>query len=238
MIIKSRLDYAYEYTPKCHRLLDVGCDKGFFTIKYLRKANKVYAIDPSHESICLARKNSKKIIFKIAFAEKIPFPDSFFDVVVITDAFEHVNNEKKTISEIYRVLKPGGKLIFSVPYKGLFRFLDSFNMKFYFPRFYKWFKGKEYNPNIYEEAPWHRHYSLKEIDKFFNNKFRIIKLHRGGLFIFPLSCLISDSIYWKIKKMPKIILRIHDFFSNLDYSIDYKSFAYHTIIKAQSQKSK
>lgn len=46
----------------------------------------------------------------------MPFPDNSFDAVFLIEVLEHVHNPPKALNEIYRVLKPGGKLIFSVPF--------------------------------------------------------------------------------------------------------------------------
>ena len=46
----------------------------------------------------------------------MPFPDNSFDAVFLIEVLEHVHNPPKALSEIYRVLKPGGNLIFSVPF--------------------------------------------------------------------------------------------------------------------------
>ncbi len=46
----------------------------------------------------------------------MPFPDNSFDLVFLIEVLEHVHNPPKALSEIYRVLKPGGTLIFSVPF--------------------------------------------------------------------------------------------------------------------------
>jgi ubiquinone/menaquinone biosynthesis C-methylase UbiE len=239
MEIKGRLDYALEYVPNCSRLLDIGCDYADFTESYLKKAKKVYAVDPNRRVIAEARKRHKKIIFGAAPAEKLPFGDSFFDVVVLTDVFEHVQDEKKTLQEAYRVLRPGGIMVFSVPNKGLFRFIDAFNMKFYFPGLYRWFKGKSYDPGIYKEAPWHRHYSLDELKRSFEGSFRIEKYHRAGLFIWPVFWLIDASLYWKLfKTTPAPLKKAHNLISDIDYSIPYGPAAYHIILRAKSLKKR
>ncbi len=46
----------------------------------------------------------------------MPFPDNNFDSVFLMEVLEHVHDPHKAISEIYRVLKPGGTLVFSVPF--------------------------------------------------------------------------------------------------------------------------
>jgi SAM-dependent methyltransferase len=46
----------------------------------------------------------------------LPFPDNLFDTVISIDVLEHVADSSKFISEIYRVLKPNGKVILSTPF--------------------------------------------------------------------------------------------------------------------------
>lgn len=53
--------------------------------------------------------------FKLAYGEKLPFRDNFFDYIVSTDTFEHVQDINKTVNECYRVLKPNGKLLVMFP---------------------------------------------------------------------------------------------------------------------------
>jgi len=237
MIIKGRLDYALDYVPSCERLLDIGCDYGDFTEEYFKKAKKVYAVDPNKKVIAEARKNHRKAEFRVAAAEKLPFKSSFFDVVVLTDVLEHVRDEKKAIGEIFRVLKPGGIMVLSVPHRGLFQFIDAFNMKFYFPRLYRWFKAESFNPKIYQEAPWHRHYSIDELKRIFKEKFEIERWHRGSLFIWPLLWLVDASLYWKLfGKTPKLLKNIHNFISNIDYTLSYGPLAYHLVLRARSLK--
>ncbi|MEQ8193095.1 MAG: class I SAM-dependent methyltransferase, partial [Rhodospirillales bacterium] len=45
----------------------------------------------------------------------LPFDDCSFDFVLATDIIEHVENDKQALAEIYRVMKPGGYAIISVP---------------------------------------------------------------------------------------------------------------------------
>lgn len=46
--------------------------------------------------------------------ENIPFPDEFFDAVFCSNALDHVEDPKKTVEEIHRVLKKGGYFILTV----------------------------------------------------------------------------------------------------------------------------
>jgi ubiquinone/menaquinone biosynthesis C-methylase UbiE len=50
-----------------------------------------------------------------AAAEEIPFPGGYFDRVIMVDAFHHVISQKKTVAELWRVLKPGGRMVIEEP---------------------------------------------------------------------------------------------------------------------------
>lgn len=51
----------------------------------------------------------------VGSADNIPLPDNSFDSVVCTQVFEHLEYPEKSASEIYRVLKPGGHLLVTIP---------------------------------------------------------------------------------------------------------------------------
>lgn len=50
--------------------------------------------------------------------DSIPRPDSYYDVVLLTQVLEHVPNPSSVLDEVQRILKPGGKLLLSVPLNG------------------------------------------------------------------------------------------------------------------------
>lgn len=98
------------------RILDVGCNYGEIE-KFLSAQNQVYAIDTDKSAIALAKKITKSANFKLASATDIPYPNNHFDVILCLSVLEHIKNDKKAISEIKRVLKPGGELILTIPNK-------------------------------------------------------------------------------------------------------------------------
>jgi O-antigen biosynthesis protein len=101
------------------RVLDLGCGTGYgsdFLIKKY-KPKGINAIDISAQAIEYANKNfiDNNLSFLIASAEKIPFENESFDIVICYELIEHVNNYLIVFDEIRRVLKEDGILIISTP---------------------------------------------------------------------------------------------------------------------------
>ena len=95
-------------------ILDAGCGTGGLSVK-LAALGSVSAIDASPEAIKFARRRG--IAAKLASVEKIPYPSRQFDVVTCIDVIYHkqVKDDVGALSEIRRVLKPGGVLVLRVP---------------------------------------------------------------------------------------------------------------------------
>ncbi len=99
------------------KVLDIGIGSGLNIPFYNSdKIDKVIGIDPSHELIDLAKdlvNNSQTSIkLVIGSAESIPYPDNFFDTVLVTYTMCTIHNVVAANKEMWRVLKDDGKLIF------------------------------------------------------------------------------------------------------------------------------
>ena len=51
-----------------------------------------------------------------ADAENLPFIDQSIETVILFDVLEHINNGEKALRDIYRVLKPGGRVLIQIPF--------------------------------------------------------------------------------------------------------------------------
>jgi len=99
------------------KVLDIGIGSGLNIPFYnSNKIDKVIGIDPSHELIELAKElaNDSKasIELVIGSAESIPYPDNFFDTVLVTYTMCTIPNVAIANKEMWRVLKDDGRLIF------------------------------------------------------------------------------------------------------------------------------
>ena len=99
------------------KVLDIGIGSGLNIPFYNSdQIDKVIGIDPSHELIELAKKlaNDSKasIELVIGSAESIPYPDNFFDTVLVTYTMCTIPNVEIANKEMWRVLKDDGRLIF------------------------------------------------------------------------------------------------------------------------------
>ena len=99
------------------KVLDIGIGSGLNIPFYnSNKIDRVIGIDPSHELISLAKglaNDSKASIeLVIGSAESIPYPDNFFDTVLVTYTMCTIPNVEIANKEMWSVLKDDGRLIF------------------------------------------------------------------------------------------------------------------------------
>jgi demethylmenaquinone methyltransferase / 2-methoxy-6-polyprenyl-1,4-benzoquinol methylase len=106
------------------RILDIACGTGTSTLPLAKSGATVIGVDFSPEMIAEAGKKHPKIEFRHADAMKLPFGDDEFDAVTISFGLRNVQDPKQALAEMYRVLKPGGRVVvceFSKPPRALLR---------------------------------------------------------------------------------------------------------------------
>jgi 2-polyprenyl-6-hydroxyphenyl methylase/3-demethylubiquinone-9 3-methyltransferase len=113
---KKILDARYTSGYVGKEALDVGCGGGFLSEELSRLGLSVTGVDPSGESIGVAREHAAQgglsIDYRVSCGEKLPFADESFDMVFCCDVLEHVSDLGRVVSEISRVLRPGGIFFF------------------------------------------------------------------------------------------------------------------------------
>jgi len=100
--------------PSSGPFLDAGGGTGRVAQFMNGKASQVIVADPSVKMLVQAR--SKPEIFGVCSpSEELPFPDGYFHRVIMVDALHHVLDQTQTANELWRVLKPGGRLVIEEP---------------------------------------------------------------------------------------------------------------------------
>ncbi len=102
------------------RVLDAGCGEGRNLVYLLRERFEVFAIDANPDAVLRVRQLSKALgtnlpegNFQVGPVERMPFPDDCADVVICSAVLHFARDEKQfrsMLSELWRVLKPGGML--------------------------------------------------------------------------------------------------------------------------------
>jgi SAM-dependent methyltransferase len=105
-------------------VLDVGCGSGYLLRKAAGRAWLALGVDLDEDRLRAARDgllhaerpNCGLIEFAVADGRRLPFADASFDRIICTETLEHVEDVGQTLRELARVLRPGGRLAFSVPH--------------------------------------------------------------------------------------------------------------------------
>ena len=95
------------------KILDAGCGTGLLA-KKLGEFGDVVGVDIDKQAVFYSKKRGVKV--KKASVNRLPFASKIFDIVTCMDVLYHKRvNDKKALSEMYRVLKPGGIFLLRVP---------------------------------------------------------------------------------------------------------------------------
>ncbi len=171
-------------------VLDIACGEGYGSSLLSASARFVTGIDIDNTVIAHASQKYKKdnLLFKRGSVENIPFEDAHFDVVVSFETLEHVSGHTSMLSEIKRVMKPGGLLILSTPNKKSYSDLYDYKNPFHKKELY-----------------------LQELEKLLNEHFIFYSIHYQSIHTASLiinssgnSLKLYEGDYHKIRTMDTI----------------------------------
>lgn len=121
-----------ELNPKLgEKIIDLGCGTGYylFLLSNLYTNLDLYGFDNDQKAMQEAEEilSSKNIKFVTGDLHKMPFEENSFNKVVMSEVLEHVENDQQVLKETFRILKPGGLLVVSIPSKNFPFLWDPFN---------------------------------------------------------------------------------------------------------------
>lgn len=93
------------------KILDIAAGTGTSSMALKRPGVHVIAADFSKGMLEAGKKRYPELEFQFADAMNLPFKDAEFDVVTMSFGLRNVQDRNKALTEFYRVLKPGGRLV-------------------------------------------------------------------------------------------------------------------------------
>lgn len=111
--IRARLSEALKVAKG--RTLDIGCQHGGYSYNLREQGCDVTAIDISLSYIKKAKKRVQNVDYSQADAGSLPFKDSVFDTVILSEVLEHVADPEVVVKEVFRILKNNGIVYVTVP---------------------------------------------------------------------------------------------------------------------------
>jgi ubiquinone/menaquinone biosynthesis C-methylase UbiE len=121
MAIKNRDQTIFDWIPPRDemRILDCACGRGFYLNMYRHVSRcKLVGLELEADIIRKAKQNVghlPDITLTRGNIYHLPFPDSYFDGVILSEILEHIDDDVAGLREVRRVLKPGGVVAITVP---------------------------------------------------------------------------------------------------------------------------
>lgn len=115
----ARQHFAVRQCRAGQRVLNIGVGVGLLEYLALQNNVDIHSLDPDAETINRLRQQlaiGDKA--QVGYAQKIPFETDYFDAVIMMEVIEHLEAGilERSLEEVFRVLKPGGRLLLSTPY--------------------------------------------------------------------------------------------------------------------------
>src|SRR5262245_40133292 len=108
---KWRARMARPWIPDGARVLDIGCHQGEFLASLGDRIGPSVGLDPLTEPQTAPRYR----LLRQLFTPPTEFPDESFDAVVMLATLEHIRDKEPLARECWRLLRPGGRIIITVP---------------------------------------------------------------------------------------------------------------------------
>lgn len=96
--------------------LDLGSDNGTISWLFRSLGGTWSSADLGEETTTMIRRMVGERVFELDDA-RLPFENTSFDLIVVVDLLEHVENDREMLQEIARCLKPGGRAVLNLPHR-------------------------------------------------------------------------------------------------------------------------
>lgn len=179
-------------------ILDVGCGSGWVAEKLSSRGKKIISLDisklnPQRAKNHFPDENHHPLV---ADSFHLPFKNNSLDCVIAAEIIEHVINPKNFINELFRVIKEGGRLIISTPYKEKIKYYLCIHCN--------------------KKSPVNAH--LHSFDEnILRNLYKGEELKHFYFMIFGNKALIYLRTHILLKYLPLILWRLIDWFANKIY---------------------
>ncbi len=120
--------------PDRARVLDAGCGNGIESGPYSERL-EVYGVDYQPGYVAYCRASYPLGHFTVGELSRLDFPDAHFDLIVMNQVIEHLEDPPQVVAELARVLRPGGQLLVSTPN------YDTLGWRLVENTYHRWFVG-------------------------------------------------------------------------------------------------
>lgn len=133
LLYQEKVKFVLSLLPSLpEAALDVGSSAGGLSVALAQHGIPVQGIEPSLPGVDVSRQRAARLglsnaFFRQGVGEELPFENASFDFVISLAVLEHVQDVPAVVSEVFRVLKPGGHAYFEVP-NNLFPFEGHYKM--------------------------------------------------------------------------------------------------------------
>lgn len=170
------------------RTLDAGCGTGYGSAELATVASSVTGLDLAGEAIASARDTfgSERVRFAEGSASAMPFRSQSFDLVVAFEVIEHLTDWQSLLTEVQRVLVPGGSFLVSTP-----------NKAFYAET------RRDNGPNPFHQHEFEYHEFLAALSAVFPQVTMYFQDHTAAVVFQPSGCEVRGEANFEMPAVPE-----------------------------------
>jgi SAM-dependent methyltransferase len=244
-LLIDRYRLIYDWVPRdSGRLLDIGCGNGIFTRWLVDRARLVTGCDHNPDLVEQARRECPGIEAVQSCGESLPFESGRFDVVVMSDVLEHMDDDTVAVREALRVLCPNGLLLISLPNRGPLAVLDGDNLVNGLVRMLGCLRiprGRNADGSrrhLFQGFTYrkHRHYGIDDLKRLLGPSCEVERVYYGGILLWPLAYLVEKfcEVFFK-RPLVQTDYRLLRRLRALDFRLNIGRWSYNLVVAARKR---